>query len=252
MKGNYNMQDKIKSTINKVDKNAFFAKAKNGYRKFSEKLCRANCEIGHLFDKTGADLAKAGLSANFVTIVGFIIGLFAINFLSLQMYFTALMLILINRIFDALDGAIARNSKMTDFGVFLDAALDYIFYAGIIFGFALANPMLNAVSASFLLFAFTSSACAMLAYAVIAYKNNAKEKMDLNQSPFYLGGIAQGSETLVAFVIMCLIPGWFMPIAIILGALSIVKALSVIVAAYYNFVISEKNTKRTEKNEPTN
>lgn len=242
------MQDKIKSTFNKVDKKAILEKTKIGYHNLIEKFCRAQHEVGKLFDKLGKSMAKAGVSANFVTIVGFVIGLFAINFLSLQMYFTALILILLNRIFDALDGAIARSSKTTDFGVFLDATLDYVFYAGIIFGFALANPMLNAIAASFLLFAFTSSACAMLAYAVIAYKNNNREKMDINQSPFYLGGIAQGSETLIAFVIMCLIPGWFMPIAIILGALSIVKALSVIVAAYYNFVISEKKVKRNNKN----
>ena len=40
------------------------------------------------------------------------------------------------RFFDALDGAIAKNNKPSDFGVFLDTALDYIFYAGVIFGFA--------------------------------------------------------------------------------------------------------------------
>lgn len=159
---------------------------------------------------------------------------FAINFLAMEMYGYALFCILVNRAFDALDGAIARHSEVTDFGIFLDAALDYIFYAGVIFGFALANPYDNAVAAGFLLFAFAASSCALLAYAVVAYKNNSAEKLNLNQSPFYLGGFAQGFETFTALVVLCIVPGWFMPIAIILGVLSLVKALSVIAAAYYN------------------
>ena len=122
----------------------------------------------------------------------------------------------------------------------MDATLDYTFYAGIIFGFALAYPAQNAVAASFLLFGFTASACAMLAYAVVAYRNNHSKKVDLEQSPFYLGGVAQGFETLTALVILCIVPGWFMPIAIILGCWCLVKALMVVTAAYYNFVIAAK------------
>ena len=91
------------------------------------------------------------------------------------------MCIVLNRLFDAVDGEIARHSKVTEFGVFLDAALDYIFYTGVIFGFALANPWQNAVAASFLLFAFAASACAMLAYAVVAYKDKALSKVKLDK-----------------------------------------------------------------------
>ena len=50
----------------------------------------------------------------------------------MEMYATAILCIILNRVCDALDGAIARNSQVTDFGVFLDATLDYIFYAGVI------------------------------------------------------------------------------------------------------------------------
>lgn len=203
--------------------------------------------IYKMFDVAGKKFHKLGLSANFVSIIGFVVGLLAINFLSLEKYGAALVCILINRIFDALDGAIARNDKVTDFGVFLDASLDYMFYAGVIFGFALANPEQNAIAASFLLFAFASAACALLAYAVIAYKNNAGQKLDLGASPFYLGGVAQGFETLIALVVLCIIPGWFMQIAILLGILSLVKAFSVIVTAYYNFVIAPRKAGKEQK-----
>lgn len=185
----------------------------------------------------GTYLGKIGISANAVSWTGFVIGIFAINFLAMEMYGWALLAILLNRFCDGIDGAIARSTKVSDFGVFLDATLDYIFYGGVILGFALADPVQNSSAACFLLFAFASAACAMLAYSVVAYKNNSKEELNLDHSPFYLGGLAQGSETVFALIILCLAPSWFVVIAMILGAFSLVKAFSVIVAAYYNFVI---------------
>ncbi len=241
------MLDKLKSITNKVSVKAAELQEKLKVREKVLKikdLSLKTCHAGRRqIDRLGRKTARSGISANTVTITGFVIGIFAINFLSLEMYGYALLCILLNRFFDALDGAIARNSGITDFGVFLDATLDYIFYAGVIFGFALANPGQNAIAACFLLFAFTTAACAMLAYAVVAYKNNSGQKLELNQSPFYLGGLAQGSETFVALIVLCLIPSWFLQIAIILGVLSMVKALSVIAAAYYNFVIALRNKK---------
>ncbi len=195
---------------------------------------------GKIYNKinvAGTYLGQIGISANVVSWSGFVIGVFAINFIAMEMYGWALFAILLNRFCDGLDGAIARSTKVTDFGVFLDAALDYIFYGGVIFAFALANPAANALAAACMLFGFAAAGCAMLAYSVVAYKNNAGQQLNLDHSPFYLGGLAQGSETLIALVVLCLFPGWFPVMAILLGVLSLIKAFSLIVAAYYNFVI---------------
>ncbi len=204
------------------------------------KLAKMRSEWQCLISTAGRKFYDWDVSANLVTFTGFAVGMLAVNFLAMEMYWAALLCILINRLFDALDGAIARCKAITEFGVFLDATLDYVFYAGVIFGFALAFPAQNAVAACFLLFGFTASACAMLAYAVVAYKNNRDGSRCLEQSPFYLGGLAQGSETLAAMIVLCIVPGWFLPIAIILGCWCLVKALTVITAAYYNFVIAAK------------
>ena len=85
---------------------------------------------------TAQILYKHGVSANVVSVVGFAFGIFALNFLSIGYYGNALICILCNRFLDGVDGVIARKEDVTDFGVFLDACLDYAFYAGIIFGFA--------------------------------------------------------------------------------------------------------------------
>ena len=183
---------------------------------------------------------KHSVSANMITIFGFIIGMMSINFLAMNMYFEALLCILINRFCDVLDGAVARIEGVTKFGVFLDMCLDFVFYAGVIFGFALANPYENAVSACFLLFGFTASSAALLAYGVVNH-NVADKKIE---SPFYLGGLAQGFETVCAFVLLCIMPFSFLPIAIILGCWCLLKALVVISRAYYKLVILEEKSER--------
>lgn len=190
----------------------------------------------------GKELSKNGINANMISIFGFVIGMMAINFLAMNMYFEALMCILINRFCDVMDGAVARIEGVTPFGIFLDACLDFVFYAGVIFGFALAEPDENAVAACFLLFGFTASACAMLAYGVVSYQG-AKKAKELDSSPFYLGGLAQGFETLAAFVLLCMMPFAFLPIAIALGCWCLLKAMVIVSSAYYKLVILGKSSK---------
>lgn len=228
--------NELKSKFSNEKINSFFV--------LCNKSCKRSFNIFHVgIQKLAAHLVKIGVSANMVTLTGFIIGLLAINFLAIESYGWALLCILLNRFCDVLDGAVAKAGKSTDFGLFFDATIDYMFYAGVIFGFALANPSQNAVAATFLLFGFASSACALLAYAIVAYQNKTQTRPHFNESPFYLGGFAQGFETFVTMVVLCLVPRLFMPLAIILGIFCFVKAVSVVASAYYVFVISNKQGK---------
>ncbi len=230
------MLSKIKATANTVITkiNAFPI---TGY------LQKVRQDWKTMIEKLAGKLNDWGISAHFITIVGFGIGLLAINFLAMEMYLTALLCILLNRAFDSLDGAVARYHGYTDFGIFLDAALDYVFYAGAIWGFALAYPSQNAIAAAFMMFGFTAAACTMLAYAVVAYKKETTKYNEEAPAPFYLGGTAQGAETFAALILLCLIPSWFLPIAVVLGCWYLVKAFVVISTAYYNFVIAAKGKK---------
>lgn len=97
---------------------------------------------------------KLGITANQVTVTGFFIGLCALPALALQQYTWALCFIIINRLFDGLDGAIARRQGITDCGGFLDITLDFLFYSMVPFGFVIANPEANAVAGAFLIFSF--------------------------------------------------------------------------------------------------
>ena len=65
----------------------------------------------------------------------------------------------------------------------------------------------------------------------------------VTESPFYLGGIAQGFETVCAFVLLCVVPFAFLPIAIALGCWCLLKALVIISSAYYKLVVLQKSKK---------
>ena len=232
------MQDEIKSTKNDVVNKMrnlplikSFSKYKKNAKKYFEKF------INSLAKK----INKIGIKADHVTIVGFVIGMFSINFLSYEEYGYALLFILINRFFDILDGAIARISKVTKFGIFLDTLFDYIFYSGVIFGFAFARGGFNSLAAAFLLFSLLCVSCSMLSYALIDTKKlTSADKEDKNM-PFYLKGVIQGYEVFCAITLSCFFPSFFPLIATLVGVLCLIKAVSVIIKAYYNFVILQKN-----------
>ncbi len=96
----------------------------------------------------------------------------ALPFLALGWYFAALVAIVFNRLLDGLDGALARRRGLTDAGGFLDIALDFLFYALVPFGFALAAPAENALAAAWLLLAFIGTGSSFLAFAALAAKHD--------------------------------------------------------------------------------
>lgn len=72
-------------------------------------------------------LDKPGITPDGLTLVGFAIGVLALPFLALGWYLAALVVILLNRLLDGLDGALARRRGLTDAGGFLDISLDFLF-----------------------------------------------------------------------------------------------------------------------------
>lgn len=158
-------------------------------------------------------LAGLGVSADSVTLIGFGFGLIAVFSVSLGWMTTALMFLLLNRLCDGLDGTIARLSTPTDRGAFLDIALDFVFYALFPLGFALLDPASNALAAAVLIAAFVGTGSSFLAFATIAAKRGETAAAFPSKGIYYLGGLTEGAETIALFVVMCLLPEWFAPLA---------------------------------------
>ncbi|CBG88064.1 CDP-alcohol phosphatidyltransferase family protein [Citrobacter rodentium] len=164
-------------------------------------------------------LDRPGFSPDGITLTGFAIGVLALPFLALEWYPAALVAIVLNRVLDGLDGALARRRGLSDAGGFLDISLDFLFYALVPFGFILADPQQNALAGGWLLFAFIGTGSSFLAFAALAAKHNIANPGYAHKSFYYLGGLTEGAETIFLFVLACLLPHYFAPMAWIFGAL---------------------------------
>ena len=158
-------------------------------------------------------LVTFGVRADQVTITGFLLGIVALPLLASQQYTWALVFILLNRVLDGIDGEVARLTIATDRGAFLDIALDFVFYATIPLGFALANVTENALAAAVLLAAFVGTGSSFLAFSLMAQKRKLHAQKFPSKGLYYLGGLTEGAETIAVFVAFCLWPDLFTPLA---------------------------------------
>ena len=157
---------------------------------------------------------RVNLSPNFVTLTGAAIGLAAAPLIAMHCYLWALSLIVINRFLDGVDGTMARTSATgpTDRGVFLDIVCDFLFYAAVPLGFAFADPN-NALPAAVLLASFIGTGSSFLAFAAVTVKRGTVSPSYPNKGIYYLGGLTEGTETIIAFCAMCVWPQHFAVIA---------------------------------------
>jgi phosphatidylglycerophosphate synthase len=177
-------------------------------------------------DAAGRWLAGLGLNANQVTIAGLGLGLAAAIAIALGGFAIGLFLFLLSRIADGLDGAVARLTMPTDQGGFLDLALDFFVYAAIPLAFAVYDPSNNAFSAALLLASFLANGTVFLAFAILAEKRALVSDFRDARSINYIGGIAEGSETIAFFTAFCLFPTAFPVLALIFGLICIVSAVA--------------------------
>jgi phosphatidylglycerophosphate synthase len=160
-------------------------------------------------NRAGAWLAQRDMSANAFSLAGLAVGLTVIPLLAWGRYDVALLVILLNRLIDGLDGAIARHKGTTPFGGYLDIMCDMGFYAAVPIGFALALPG-NALWAALLLASFVCTASSFLGRAVLAAQRD--EPDDGARGPksfFHAAGLVEGTETIIAFILFCLFPAGF-------------------------------------------
>ncbi len=169
-------------------------------------------------DRAGRGLAALGVTANGVTLAGWAASAAAVALLASGAYGAALAAILASRLADGLDGAVARAQEPSDFGAYLDIVGDFLFYAAVPFGFALAEPDF-APAASCLLFAFVGTGSTFLAFAILAAKRGVTASKRAAKSFYYLGGLTEGTETIAFFVLACLWPAGFPALAYAFSAL---------------------------------
>ena len=183
-------------------------------------------------------LIKFGFKANYVTFLGFFFGLCCFYFIINSLFLLALIFLFLNRLFDGLDGAIARLNGETDIGAFYDIILDFIFYS--LFPIAFIFLDLNySYSICFLLLSFVATQTTFLASAWIIEKNKISISDGHKKSFFYSGGITEGFETIICFTLMLLFHEFIDYIAYIFGVLCWVTFFCRVI--FVKKVLSSKN-----------
>jgi phosphatidylglycerophosphate synthase len=175
---------------------------------------------------------RAGVSADAITWLGFAIGIAGSLAIALNQPLPGLLLILLSRLCDGLDGAVARLTTPTDRGAFLDITLDFVFYASVPLGFAWADPAANALAAAVLLASFIGTGSSFLAFALLAERRGLRSTAYPNKGLYYLGGLTEASETLICFVLMCVWPQHFATFAWLFAALCGLTLVSRIAAGW--------------------
>ena len=183
-------------------------------------------------------LSGLRLTGTFTTLTGFLFGVVACGFVYNQLYIAGLAFLILNRLCDGLDGAIARaRNEDSDFGGYLDITLDFFMYAGFPFAFALGLNTIDAfMASSFVIFAMITTGVSFLAYAIIAAKNNMQTSHQGKKSFYFSNGLMEGTETILFLCLLCIFPYDFAMICFIFGGLCLVTTIMRIRMAYCNFV----------------
>jgi len=172
-----------------------------------------------LFTRVARHLVRLGIGADALSFTGFALGIAAAICIAFSQFHAGLALLLISRLMDGLDGAVARATAPTDRGGFLDITLDFLFYAAIPLGFAFADPAANALPAAVLLASFVGTGSSFLAFAALAAQRGLQDSALPGKSFYFLGGLTEATETITAFALMCLFPAWFPVIAWVFAGL---------------------------------
>lgn len=186
-------------------------------------------------DRIGRTLARHGATADAITMLGLAIGLAAAVAIILRLDLLAFILFAINRLLDGLDGAVARASRRSDRGGFLDIVLDFAVYGAVPLAFALREPAAFALPAAVLLLSFYVNGASFLAFAAVAAKRGLDSQARGIKSIYVSAGFMEGTETILFFLAMILVPSWFPILAYAFAGLTFMSALARITLAWHAF-----------------
>ncbi|MDQ2757085.1 MAG: CDP-alcohol phosphatidyltransferase family protein [Actinomycetota bacterium] len=173
-------------------------------------------------DAVGARLDDIGVPALAVTAAGWVAGVAACLTVVAHAWLPALALWLLNRLLDGLDGPVARRNGASELGGFLDIVADFSIYAGFVVAVGVAQPDARLACLA-LLSAYYVSGTAFLALSSLLERRGTTLAAD-GRSLRFVGGLAEGTETVVVYALLCLLPDraelivWLFTLAVALTA----------------------------------
>lgn len=195
--------------------------------------------------RAAAVLDRPWLNPDKITIAGLALGLGSAVAAATQLWWVSLALWLLSRVADGLDGSLARlrldcsssggagPGAQSGAGGFLDITADFIVYGTTVVGVAIgATAGQGAPWWPFLLVLLTYyvNGTAFLAFSSIAERTG--HTIEDGRSLSFLGGLAEGSETIAVHSLWLLLPAIAWQIALVWAAVVALSAAQRIVAGY--------------------
>ncbi|MGB3771098.1 MAG: CDP-alcohol phosphatidyltransferase family protein [Rhodococcus sp. (in: high G+C Gram-positive bacteria)] len=188
--------------------------------------------------RVAASLDRPAITPDRLTGAGLLVGLGSALAAGLQWWWVALVLWLLSRAADGLDGPLARRRKAasgstSEAGGFFDITADFVVYGSTVVGVAFGvTAAYDAPWWPFLLvlLAYYINGTAFLAFSSIAERTD--RRIDDGRSLSFLGGLAEGAETIAVHSLWLLFPMFGDSIAVVWAVVVAVSSGQRIVAGY--------------------
>ncbi len=167
--------------------------------------------------RAAAVLDRPGVTPDRLTAAGFVLGLASAVLAAQQAWTWALLAWLLSRVMDGLDGPLARHRALradsaADAGTaggFLDVTADFAVYGATVVGVAIGTVPGSAAPSDWLpflavLLAYYLNGTAFLAFSSIAERTG--HQLEDGRSLSFLGGLAEGAETIAVHSLWLLLP----------------------------------------------
>ena len=187
-------------------------------------------------NRAGRALAARGVTADAMTLAGLAAGLVAALLIAAGAGAAALVPLGLGRLADGLDGAVARATRRSDFGGYLDITCDFRLLRRVPARLRVARPGCEwagrGVSADQLLRQRRE-----LSLAMPSSPKSAGSKRGRRARSRFISARAslKGTETILFFAALCVWPSAFAPLGIGFGALCLVTALARVLLARRTF-----------------
>ena len=152
-------------------------------------------------------LRRWGITANQVTVAGFVGGLAAAAAITTGGPLIGITLWLLSRLCDAIDGALARQSGGGgDFGGFLDLTLDMLAYSMMVVAFASLDPVHGTVWLLVLVGYVGCITTTAVLSSILERRGVAVPEND--RSLQFTAGFAEAGEATIVYLLVAILPTW--------------------------------------------
>lgn len=190
---------------------------------------RARAVLHSPVERATTAIDQPWITPNRLTLVGLLLGVASAAAAASGLWVWALAAFLLSRIFDGLDGALARRrcapgESPPAFGGYLDIVADFTVYGSFVVGVAIGSGGSLLPFLVVLLAYYINGSTLLALSAVLGDRNSPRSDHHDGRSIVFTRGFAEGTETIVVHALWCILPFAAAPIAWIWAAVVLLTA----------------------------